>query len=262
MNPRKYGRPPYQTVVIHGGPGAPGYMAPVARELARDTGVLEPLQTKDSLDGQVRELHSQLTAHADLPATLIGSSWGAVLALLITARYNTLVDKLILIGSAVFDRESSAGIERRRMERLGETERQRIAVLQDEMKKASDEKRRKLFSEWGGILSSADTYDELPDELQAGDALAPQPEIFQKVWPKFEKLRDTPGALKHEFSQITIPTVVIHGEYDPHPIDGIRPLLEDCIGNLRFYILTDCGHYPWRERHAKNKFYQIIREVM
>ncbi|HOT01736.1 MAG TPA: alpha/beta hydrolase [Acidobacteriota bacterium] len=33
-NLRTYGRPPYRVAVIHGGPGAPGCMAPVARELA------------------------------------------------------------------------------------------------------------------------------------------------------------------------------------------------------------------------------------
>jgi hypothetical protein len=52
-NPRTYGITPYSIAVIHGGPGAPGQMAPVARELSRDYGVLEPLQTATTLDGQV-----------------------------------------------------------------------------------------------------------------------------------------------------------------------------------------------------------------
>ncbi len=37
--------------IIHGGPGVPGYMATVARELASDWGILEPLQTVTSLEG-------------------------------------------------------------------------------------------------------------------------------------------------------------------------------------------------------------------
>ncbi len=44
-NIRKYGNPPFSVAVIHGGPGAPGEMAPVARELSSRWGVLEPLQT-------------------------------------------------------------------------------------------------------------------------------------------------------------------------------------------------------------------------
>ena len=53
MKTRKYGTSPYQVAVIHGGPGAPGYMAPVARELSNKLGVLEPIQTCDTIQGQI-----------------------------------------------------------------------------------------------------------------------------------------------------------------------------------------------------------------
>jgi hypothetical protein len=64
-NLRKYGKSPYEVAVVHGGPGAPGEMAPVAKELSLLTGVLEPLQTADSLEGQVREppLLHRVTCH-------------------------------------------------------------------------------------------------------------------------------------------------------------------------------------------------------
>jgi hypothetical protein len=54
-NLRKYGKAPYKIAVIHGGPGAGGEMAPIARELASDWGVLEPFQTATSLEGQIEE---------------------------------------------------------------------------------------------------------------------------------------------------------------------------------------------------------------
>ncbi len=57
-NLRIYGKAPYNVAVIHGGPGAPGEMAPVSRELASGWGVLEPLQTAESLEGQIEELKS------------------------------------------------------------------------------------------------------------------------------------------------------------------------------------------------------------
>ena len=71
-NLRTYGAAPFQVAVIHGGPGAPGGMAPVARELSANRGVLEPLQTATSLEGQVQELKTVLKDHSDLPVTLIG----------------------------------------------------------------------------------------------------------------------------------------------------------------------------------------------
>jgi len=102
-NPRMYGQGPYGVAVVHGGPGAPGYMAPVARELANRWGVLEPLQTAISLEGQIQELRDALERHAELPVTLIGSSWGAMLSFIVAARYPDMAKKLILVRSAVFE---------------------------------------------------------------------------------------------------------------------------------------------------------------
>jgi hypothetical protein len=59
-NLRKYGNKPFNVAVIHGGPGAPGEMAPVARELSSVRGILEPLQTAATLEGQVQELKAVL----------------------------------------------------------------------------------------------------------------------------------------------------------------------------------------------------------
>src|SRR5262249_15809566 len=98
-NLRRYGAAPFRVAVLHGGPGAPGTMAPVARELAGDRGMLEPLQAASSLQGQVEELRTVLEGHAELPATLIGSSWGAMLGFIFAAHYPALVTKLIMVGS-------------------------------------------------------------------------------------------------------------------------------------------------------------------
>ena len=70
-NLRKYGQPSYNVVVIHGGPGASGEMAPVAKKLSKTHGVLEPLQTMNTIIGQVQELFSVLKEKADFPVTLI-----------------------------------------------------------------------------------------------------------------------------------------------------------------------------------------------
>ena len=59
-NLRTYGKAPFNVAIIHGGPGVAGEMAPVARELASDWGVLEPLQTAALLEGQIEELKTVL----------------------------------------------------------------------------------------------------------------------------------------------------------------------------------------------------------
>ena len=81
INVRYYGKEPFQVAVIHGGPGAPGSVAAIARELSMNYGVLEPIQTKTSLEGQVLELYGVLKAFGDLPVTLIGHSWGSMVSI-------------------------------------------------------------------------------------------------------------------------------------------------------------------------------------
>lgn len=257
VNVRKYGKPPFAAAVLHGGPGAPGYMAPVARQLSQTAGVIEPLQTRDSLEGQIHELGAQITGHADPPVVLIGSSWGAVLALFLAARNKELVSRLVLIGSAVFDKESSASIEGRRLARLSEEKRRRHEIIRTELKQASGKGRDRLMDDWGSILFETDVYDPLTDDLEV---IETQYSMFSKVWSEFVVLRDRPGYLISEFSRIDLPTLVIHGDYDPHPIQGIRPFLETCISDIRFEILPRCGHYPWIERQAADRFFKLLRE--
>ena len=70
-NLRKYGSKPYNIAVIHGGPDAPGEMAPVARELSCIISILEPLQTAANIKGQVKELKIILGENGTLPVVLI-----------------------------------------------------------------------------------------------------------------------------------------------------------------------------------------------
>ena len=130
-NLRKYGEAPFSVALLHGGPGAPGEMAPVARKLSADWGVLEPLQTATSLEGQIEELRSVLEENGDLPATLIGWSWGAMLCFLMAARYPACVRKLILVGSAVYEEQYAARIQETRFSRLSEEDKKEARLLME-----------------------------------------------------------------------------------------------------------------------------------
>jgi pimeloyl-ACP methyl ester carboxylesterase len=234
-------------------------MAPVARELAKTTGVLEPLQSADSLDGQIEELRTQLVDHGNPPLTVIGSSWGAILALFLVARHPRLARKAILIGSAVFDAENSSRVKTLRLERLTPANRARHDTIVRELTQTSGDEREKLFAEWADIFFDADVYDPLTKDLEVLEA---QSDLNDRVWSDFKVLRDRPSVLADEFSKINVPVIVIHGEYDPHPIEGIRPFLEGCLRDVRVEMLPECGHYPWIERHAQERFFNIlVREL-
>jgi pimeloyl-ACP methyl ester carboxylesterase len=174
---RKYGKPPFFVALLHGGPGAPGEMAPVARVLAWHGGVLEPLQRAASLTGQVAELSAVLRRQAALPVTLVGFSWGALLGFMVAAREPALVKKLVLIGSAPFRACDAAAIPRERMGRLSAHEQAQARLLLEVFRNARGKKARIAFARLGELCSRADAYDPIACDAevisyQAGSSAA------------------------------------------------------------------------------------------
>jgi pimeloyl-ACP methyl ester carboxylesterase len=256
-NIRKYGTKPYTVAVVHGGPGMPGYVAPVARELSSITGVLEPLQTKSTLEGQIQELHDVLNEHADLPAILIGHSWGAMLSFIVTARYPSLVKKLILIGSGPYEQKYAENITPDRLNRLSEKERIEFLNLVEIINNAAAGERDKAMVKIGELTVKADTYDPLPPEKEP-EPLEFSEEINRKVWAEAKELRIS-GELLSLGKKIVCPVLAVHGDYDPHLAEGVKEPLSRVLKDFKFILLEKCGHEPWMEKYARDKFYEILR---
>jgi len=155
-NLRKYGKVPFKVAVIHGGPGAAGEMAPVARELASSWGVLEPLQTAASLEGQIEELKTVLEKNGDLPVTLIGFSWGAWLSFIFAANYSAIVKKLILIGSGSYEEKYATRIRETRLNRLSEEDRTELKALIEILDNPAAENKSTAFARFGALFSKAE----------------------------------------------------------------------------------------------------------
>jgi pimeloyl-ACP methyl ester carboxylesterase len=254
-NLRKYGNKPFNIAVIHGGPGAPGEMAPVARELSSIWGVLEPLQTATTLEGQVKELKAVLEKNGALPITLIGHSWGAWLSFIIAARYPSLVKKLILIGSGPFEEEYAKNITETRLSRLGGKEREEALSLMETLNDPTTKDKNTSMAQLGNLLAKADSYDPIPHESEVVEC---QYDINKSVWEQAKELRSS-GKLLQPGKRIRCPVVAIHGDYDPHLSEGVKVSLSGTLRDFRFILLEKCGHYPWLERSARDKFYNILR---
>lgn len=254
-NLRTYGQTPFDLAVIHGGPGAAGGMAPVARELSSRKGVLEPLQTAATVDGQVRELKDTLQKSGNPPLILIGWSWGAWLSFAFAAQYPALVKKVILIGSGPFEDTYARNITKTRMSRLNGEDRAEALSLMESFKDSALKEKNTLLARFGELISRADAYDPLP---HTSEILECRYEIYQSVWEQASRLRSS-GQLLEMGKKIRCPVVSIHGDYDPHPFEGIRRPLARILKDFRFILLENCGHQPWIEKHAKNKFYDILK---
>ncbi len=264
---RFYGQPPYTIAVVHGGPGAPGSAALLARGLAAEsaanTGVLEPLQSRPSLlgpGGQVEELRELLDRLSELPAVLVGHSWGAMLAWCLAALHPGHVRKLVLVASGLFDDSLAGSIMNTRLDRLAPEKRAELNRLFAAMDRAeSTAERDNLLAAAGPHLVEADTYSSTILDTQNKATLAYQYDLHTAVWAEMQDLRAS-GALLRMGHAIHCPVVAIHGGYDPHPAEGVRKPLARVLRDFRFHLLERCGHYPWLETHARKQFFALLRQ--
>ena len=253
-NPRKYGHGQFTIAVVHGGPGAPGEMAAVARELSPGAGVLEPLQTTATIDGQVEELRTILEKNGNPPLTLVGFSWGAWLSCILATFHPELVKKLILISSGPFDQKYTSSVMKTRLRRLHGAEKKEAESLYQALSIPASSDNEGL-ARFGELTSKADSFDLLPDE---SEKVQLNWDIHRTVWDEASRLRSS-GRLLEIVQRIKCPVVAIHGDYDPHPADGVKHPLSRAISDFRFVLLEKCGHYPWRERNARDTFYRILK---
>ena len=257
-NFRKYGRKPFKVAVIHGGPGAPGEMAPVAQVLSKMRGILEPLQTARTVEDQIAELKDVLIAQGEPPVILIGWSWGAWLSFMFTAQYPALVKKLLLIASGPFEEKYAQNIMKTRLNRLNEEERVEALLLIQVLEGSNMADKNDALMRLGKLLSKADSYDPIPHE---SFVLECQYNTYKHVWEQAVKMRRD-GRLLEYARDIRCPVVAIHGDFDPHPAEGIRRPLAPILKDFRFILLEKCGHTPWIERKTKNIFYDMLKHEL
>jgi pimeloyl-ACP methyl ester carboxylesterase len=70
------------------------------------------------------------------------------------------------------------------------------------------------------------------------------------------------GRLLEMARKISSPVLAIHGDYDPHPAEGVEKPLSAVIRDFRFILLEKCGHKPWIERQARERFLAILEEEL
>ena len=252
---RRYGTAGREVIVLHGGPGAAGYMAPVARELCDEFRVLEPLQRRSgdvpvTVARHVEDLREVVAecCTQDSPA-IVGSSWGAQLALAFAATHPTLAGPTVLVGAGTFTAASSAAFSRRLDDRLSTATKaafERVSTGLD---------RDAALAAEAEDLIGPYSYEPISTSLELAWVDAHGNE---ETWGNFVQLRDE-GVYPEAFRAITVPVLMIHGDTDPHPGEMIRDSLLPVLPQLEYVELARCGHYPWLERHGRAPFFEALR---
>ena len=199
-----------------------------------------------------------LEGHGDFPVVLIGSSWGAMLAFIFAAHNPGLVRELVLVGSGVFVESYATDIVDTRLNRLSAKEQREARILMEALDDAELRDKNAKMGRLGEIFTRADAYNPITLETEV---IAVQHRVYRNVWSEARELRRS-GKLLELGSRILCPVTAIHGDYDPHPADGIREPLSTVLRHFEFILLERCGHLPWIERDARDVFYQALTEIL
>lgn len=260
---RRYGNLPWRAALVHGGPGAPGTLASIGHELGKNTGVLEPIQSRDSVEALILELDEQLGELGNDALVLIGHSWGAWLALLYSARFPGRVRHLVLVSAGPLDDSYALEITTRRECRLSPDERAVFgAALRDVQNRASgDPLHDEAMWQIQKLTQSTDNYQLLPLHDKAQDALPINAEQYAKVWPEAEALRKS-GTLIKAAKTLSCPITVLHGADDPHPAAGVIAPLAQAGIRANIHIFPRCGHSPFLETYAVEAFFARLSHIV
>ncbi|MDP9279867.1 MAG: alpha/beta hydrolase [Gemmatimonadota bacterium] len=258
----KYGRTgtrsdagPPKLLVLHGGPGADHrYMLPQMLHLGERYDLLFYDQRGGGLSKSdaripitwqtnVEDLAAVVAEFSLEPLTIVGYSWGAMLALLyaIEQRRNPHFvppDRLALINPAPLTREYRRQFEEEfnRRQQSPEIQKMRDELAASGLKETDPAAYRQRAFELGvaGYFSDPRKARDLtPFRVVA--------RVQQSVWESlgdFDLIRDLNG--------MKTPSIIIHGRDDPIPlassVDAARALGTNLV------VLDECGHVPYVEQ--------------
>lgn len=241
-------------VILHGGPGAHhDYLLPQFLRLAErhrlffydqrgggrsKTADITPITWRT----HVEDLGSIVLELPVLPLTLVGYSWGALLALLYALESQqqslTRPRRLVLIDPAPLCRQYREEFERefnRRQAGPAVARLRQVLAASGLRERDSAAYRQRMFE-----LSVAGYFAD-PDRARELTPFRVAEKVQRSVWESLGDF-DLFGALR----ALQLPSLVVHGRHDPIPLDSSDRASRALNG--RFLVLEASGHVPYVEQ--------------
>jgi proline iminopeptidase len=259
--------PPQRLLVLHGGPGADhGYLLPQMLDLTPEFELVfydqrgggrskETAPTRVTWETQVDDLARVISELALDPVSIVGYSWGGLLALLYAiaaakGRAGPPPARLALIDPAPVSSAHRAAFEAEFAHRQqGDTaQRLREELASSGLKERDPAAHRQRLFE----LSVAGYF---ADPRRARD-LTPfrvTGRVQQSIW---ESLGDFD--LATELRAVHCAAIVVHGRQDPIPLESSQTIATAL--NAEFVPLEDCGHVPYVEQ--REKLFAALRDFL
>lgn len=256
---REYAGAGPEVVVLHGGPAARGSARPMAEALAGAFRVYEPLQRGSGQTGltvarHVADLHEVIQYHCrgDSP-TLVGESWGAMLALAYAAEYPDETGPVVLVGCGTFSEADRAKLQATLAERTTAEMREALDHIAADVADPMD-RMRQQYGVMQPLYDVACLPDNAPrDMLEHFDA-----DAHRETWNDMLRCQRE-GIYPQAFAAVRSPVLMIHGDHDPHPGPATRDTLREYMPQLEYVELARCGHRPWQERYARDGFFERLQ---
>jgi proline iminopeptidase len=248
-------------VVLHGGPGAShDYLLPQLLDIAATHDCLFYDQrgggrsktddrTPITWEVQVADLARVLAETGEHAPTIVGYSWGALLAMLYTieaaaGRVAPLPKRLVLLDPAPISRAWRREFEREFAARQNSAA---MATLRAALAAAGlresdpDAYRQRTFElSIAGYFSDPHRASDLTPFRVTG-------RVQQSIWESLGDFDLSPTL--HKLRALRIPTLIVHGRQDPIPLASSQAAAVAMGAAL--VTLEDCGHVPYVEQHEQ-----------
>jgi len=242
-------------ITLHGGPGAFGGAVRLAQGLSREFRVVEPWQRPSgeiplTVAVHIEDLHNLILSllNGEKPA-LVGSSWGAMLALAYAAQYSDSINATVLVGCGTFDKASRDVIVQRRRQRITDyisKHPEHEADLQLDM--------GEQMMKWH---SMTDAYEPSADNNELPDSEPFDMQGHTETWQDMVRCQEA-GVYPQSFASVMVPAIMLHGADDPHPGGMTRDTLSQYMPHLEYHEFPRCGHDPEIEKYAKDDFFAMM----
>lgn len=256
-------------LVLHGGPGLEhSYLLPGLEPLARDHRLIfydqrgsgrsdAPLDSSSiSLENFLADLDRVSRQVAGGEATILGHSWGGLLAVLYASRYPERVRSLVLMSP--IEPGQRYREETTRRQRAGRSSRDSAAIAELVDSKAFRSRNPEAVNQlyrlsFRSTFADTGLASRLPVDFTARTARAAGtvPELLlgplgdYDFWDRLERIQ--------------APALVVHGSEDPIPSAMAREMSRR-MPDARFELISAAGHFPFVE--APEALFSPVRRFL
>jgi proline iminopeptidase len=182
---------------------------------------------------------------------LLGHSWGGLLAMEYALRYPERVSRLILLNTAPASHDDCVlFVQERDANDPDAVEQLRALESRPGFAEGDDLEARAVYYRvyFRSTVRSPELLDGLIENLRVGwtkESVLNARAIGDRLW--HETYESSEYNLLPALTELRIPTLVLHGDYDFVPVACAAHIAE-AIPETRLVVLQDCGHFSYIER--------------